>query len=109
MVNAAYFRFEVRHAIAADEPTLTTIAPGHDTASAGLGLLPSRSNRKLLALVVVAVEQSGGQLCVAGQPRSLEATVGLVVVAPSYCSISVAGGIGVVEVVGFHAYGDAFR
>lgn len=108
--NSDYFRFDLDGMVGIDEPALITMSPAESTQNMGLGLAPGYSDRKLLALVVLAVDAPSAAIRLDGHEKSVVASPGLLVVVPAYCSLRLeCDGDGSVECAAFHAFGRAFR
>lgn len=110
VANADYFRFDLEGMVGVDEPALITMSPTESTQDMGLGLAPGFSDRKLLALVVLAVDAPLATIRVEGNEKSVVAAPGLLVIVPAYCSLRLeCDGDGSIEAAAFHAFGRAFR
>ena len=108
--NSSYFRFDIESAVDDAEPVVLRLTPTRDTRAVGLGLDREHSTRKLVAMVVLAVDGDGVHLVVEGQERSTEAVPGSIVMFPAYCNVRVVGAeAAAVEVAACHAFGPAFR
>ena len=108
--NSEYFRFDLSGAIGADEPKLIGFGPGLSMRRLGLGLHPDRSDRKLVALLVLATTGANPRLVLDQPNKSVDAAPGLLVMVPSYCDLAFTGDEdGQVTVAAFHAFGRAFR
>ncbi len=108
--NSNFFRFDIETAVDDDEPAVLRLTPTQDTRAAGLGLDREHSTRKLVAMVVLAVDGDGVQLVVEGQERATDAVPGSIVMFPAYCNVRVVGSeAAAVDVAACHAFGPAFR
>ena len=110
IANSEYFRFDVSGAIGPAEPRLVVFEPGTSMRRLGLGLHPDRSDRKLVALLILAVTGANARLALDQPTKSTEAKPGTLVMVPSYCDLTYDGDEdGQIAVAAFHAYGRAFR
>ncbi len=110
IANSEYFRFDLSGAIGSAEPNLISFERGASMRRLGLGLHPDRSDRKLVALLVLAVTGANARLVLDQPTKSTEAKPGTLVIVPSYCDLTYDGDEdGQITVAAFHAYGRAFR
>lgn len=110
LANAEYFRFDLSGAVGADEPKLIRFERETSLRRVGLGLQPDTSDRKLVALLVLAVTGADARLVLDQPPKSTAPQPGMLVVVPAYCDLVFDGDEdGRITVAAFHAYGRAFR
>ena len=109
--NSNFFRFDIRGAIAPDEPRLIQMRYLESTRTQGLGLTAADSRRKLLAVVVLDIGRSSGvEIGLTNELSSVtvSATPGSVITTPAYCSLVLSTPGSILDVLAFHCFGPAF-
>ncbi|UDY33959.1 hypothetical protein [Dermatobacter hominis] len=107
--NSQFFRFRIEGVLQPDEPRVVQWEAGGSSTDLDLGITAESSTRKLVSILVLAVEGEGVEFQVERTGRSVPAAHGSFVTFPAYSSVRCLGTGDVrVTALAAHAVGPAF-